>query len=193
MTKGARTKRLMLDAATDLFQRQGLHATGVNQVLVESGAPRGSLYFHFPGGKQQLAAEAVESAGRHVHEQIEEISGRGRGVEDAITEVVELFAALLESSDFRSGCPIATVALEANAENPDVCSACAGAYESWLETLGERFVNWGIDREEAPELATAALSMLEGALLLARVQHDASALRTVGNQLTRMLVAAGAR
>lgn len=79
MTKGARTKRLMLDAATDLFQRQGLHATGVNQVLVRSGAPRGSLYFHFPGGKQQLAVEAVESAGRHVHELIEEILRRSRG------------------------------------------------------------------------------------------------------------------
>ncbi len=183
----------MLDAATELFQRQGLHGTGVHQVLVESGAPRGSLYFHFPGGKQQLAVEAVESAGRHVHERIAEILDRAGGVEDAVTEVVELFAALLEGSDFQSGCPIATVALEANAENRDVCSACSGAYESWLETLEERFAIWGIDRQSAPELATTALSMLEGALLLARVRRDVSALRTVGEQLTRMLVSAGTR
>lgn len=113
-----------------------------------------------------------------MHERIAEILDRAGGVEDAVTEVVDLFAALLEGSDFQSGCPIATVALEANAENRDVCSACSGAYESWLETLEERFASWGIDRPSAPELATTALSMLDGALSLARVRRDVSALRT---------------
>jgi TetR/AcrR family transcriptional repressor of lmrAB and yxaGH operons len=182
----------MVDAARGLFQQQGYHATGLNQVLAEAQAPKGSLYFHFPGGKQQLAAEAVTSSGKDVSDLIEDILLRADGVHTAVTEIVELFARTLEDSDFHNGCPVATVALEASDDNV-VRAACEDAYRSWLELLATRLRNWRIAEERVDELATVALSMLEGALLLARVQRDVATLRVVGDQLVESLIAAGAR
>ncbi|MGP4015760.1 TetR/AcrR family transcriptional regulator [Saccharopolyspora sp. 5N708] len=184
---GARTKQQMLDTAMELFRRQGYHATGVNQVLAEAAAPRGSLYFHFPGGKQQLAAEAVEASGRQVHDLLAAVLDEAGGPREAVTAVVALFGKALEDSDFRSGCPVATVALEASADSPQVRSACDGAYGSWLARLSARFVGWGIPAARSGELAVIALSMLEGALLLCKVQRDLTPLRTVGDQLVELL------
>jgi TetR/AcrR family transcriptional repressor of lmrAB and yxaGH operons len=182
----------MVDAARGLFQQQGYHATGMNQVLAQAQAPKGSLYFHFPDGKQQLAAEAVTSSGKDISDLIEDILERADGVRAAVTEIVELFARVLEDSDFHNGCPVATVALEASDDNV-VRSACDGAYRSWLELLRIRLRRWGIAEERAGDLATVALSMLEGALLLARVQRDVGSLRVVGDQLVESLIAAGVR
>ncbi|MCI2423050.1 TetR/AcrR family transcriptional regulator [Saccharopolyspora sp. K220] len=177
----------MLDTAMELLQRQGYHATGVNQVLAESDAPRGSLYFHFPGGKQQLAAEAVAASGRQVGDLLAAVLAEASGPDEAVAAVVAFFGQALEESDFRSGCPVATVALEASADSPEVRSACECAYSSWLERLRTVFAGWGIPESRAAELAVTALSMLEGALLLCKVQRDLTALRTVGDQLVEML------
>ena len=61
-TKGERTRAMFIDVAADLLQRQGLRATGINQIIAESGAPRGSFYYHFPRGKDELASEALRTA-----------------------------------------------------------------------------------------------------------------------------------
>ena len=190
MKKGARTKQQMLDTAMTLFQRQGYHGTGLNQVLAESEAPRGSLYFHFPGGKEQLAAEAVAESGRQMCELIEAVLAQSDDPPAAVSAIIDSFVALLEESDFQRGCPVATVALEATVDSADVRSACDGAYGSWLRVLESRFADWGIPGDRAGELAAVALSMLEGALLLARVQQDVTVLRTVGGQLAALLESA---
>jgi TetR/AcrR family transcriptional repressor of lmrAB and yxaGH operons len=190
MRKGAQTKQQMLDTAMALFQRQGYHATGVNQVLAESAAPRGSLYFHFPGGKQQLAVEAVEASGRRVGELLTVALAESSGPREAVPAVVAFFVQELEESDFRSGCPVATVALEASADSPEVRSACDGAYGAWLAGLTAAFESWRIPQARAGELAMVALSMLEGALLLCKVQRDTAALRTVADQLAELLAGA---
>ncbi|WP_223840102.1 TetR/AcrR family transcriptional regulator [Saccharopolyspora pogona] len=180
----------MLDTAMGLFRRQGYHATGINQVLAESEAPRGSLYFHFPGGKQQLAAEAVEASGRQVSELLAAVVVEASGPREAVAAVMAHFAQALEESDFSSGCPVATVALEASAESAEVRSACDGAYGTWMAGLAAAFEAWGMPASRAGELAVTALSMLEGALLLCKVQRDVATLRTVGDQLAELLESA---
>ncbi|WP_373289900.1 hypothetical protein [Saccharopolyspora thermophila] len=86
------------------------------------------------------------------------------------------------------GCPVATVALEASAESPQVRTACDDAYRSWLRQLTTKFEEWGVTRAE--QRAVAALSMLEGALLLCRVQRGLTPLQTVADQLVELLTAA---
>jgi TetR/AcrR family transcriptional regulator, lmrAB and yxaGH operons repressor len=191
MRKGAQTRQHMLDAAMGLFQRQGYHATGLNQVLAEADAPKGSLYFHFPGGKQQLAAEAVTSAGTHICDLIEEILKRADGPREAMEEIVDLFGRMLEGSDFQRGCPVATVALEASDENAVVRGACDEAYRSWLAVLKTHMMRWGVSEDRVDDLVIATLSALEGALLLSRVQRDIHPLRVVGDQVVASLIAAG--
>ncbi|WP_246155161.1 TetR/AcrR family transcriptional regulator [Saccharopolyspora hirsuta] len=190
MKKGARTRQQMLETAMELFNQQGYHGTGVNQVLSESAAPRGSLYFHFPGGKQQLAAEAVAASGRQVGELLALVLADVAEPREAVAAIVGHFERALVESDFRRGCPVATVALEASAESPEVRSACGGAYGLWQEQLAERFRGWGITEARADELAVVALSLIEGALLLCKVRRDVAPLRTTGEQLTALLEAA---
>src|ERR671918_458343 len=101
------SRQRFLDAAADLFHTQGYHATGVNQLVSAGGAPKGSFYFHFPGGKEQLAAEAVAQSGRQLRDALAAALADGD-----IDGVFDALASLLEDSGFQRGCPIATIALD---------------------------------------------------------------------------------
>src|SRR5215472_3687761 len=126
MARRTDTRQRMIDTAGRLFQRQGYHATGLNQVLTESGAPKGSLYFHFPAGKDQLAAESVARSGGELGERMAAVAAEAPDGPTAIVALGELFAESLVQSDFREGCPVATVALEAAADNDQIRGVCDG-------------------------------------------------------------------
>ena len=179
MAKRGETRERLLRTAAVLFQTQGYHATGLNQVVAEGNAPKGSLYFHFPGGKEQLAAESLALSAGEVQERL-------RSVTD-LDDALDLFAAQLVASDFRDGCPIATVALDAAAESDQIRTACATAYGSWRAVLTDFLVRQGIHMDRAPGLATTVLAAVEGALLLARTQRDVSPLRQVAADM-RILI-----
>jgi TetR/AcrR family transcriptional repressor of lmrAB and yxaGH operons len=148
-------------------------------VVAEGNAPKGSLYFHFPGGKEQLAAESLALSAGEVQERL-------RSVID-LDDALDLFAAQLVASDFRDGCPIATVALDAAAGSDQIRTACASAYGSWRAVLTDFLIRQGIHESRAPGLATTVLAAVEGALLLAKTQRDVSPLRQVAADL-RILI-----
>jgi TetR/AcrR family transcriptional regulator, lmrAB and yxaGH operons repressor len=179
MAKHGETRERLLRTAATLFHTQGYHATGLNQVVAEGGAPKGSLYFHFPGGKEQLAAESIAVSAAGVRDLLRSVSD----VDDALA----LFAARLADTDFRDGCPVATVALDAAGESEPIRAACATAYDSWREVLVDSLVRQGVPAARAPGLATTVLAAVEGALLLARTQRDVAPLRQVGADV-RLLI-----
>lgn len=179
MARRGETRERLLRTAAGLFQTQGYHATGLNQVVAEGRAPKGSLYFHFPGGKEQLAAESLALSAGELH-------ARLRGV-NSLDAALELFATRLVASGFRDGCPVATVALDAAGESEQIRAASVAAYASWLEVLVDFLVRQGISAERAPGLATTVLAAVEGALLLAKTQRDVTPLRQVGADL-RVLI-----
>jgi TetR/AcrR family transcriptional repressor of lmrAB and yxaGH operons len=109
-----------------------------------------------------------------------------RGVTD-LDDALDLFAARLVGSDFRDGCPIATVALDAAAESDQIRVACASAYGSWRAVLTDFLVGQGVHVDRAPGLATTVLAAVEGALLLAKTQRDVSPLRQVATDM-RILI-----
>lgn len=176
------TRRRMLDTAAELFQTQGYHATGLNQLLSEGGAPKGSLYFHFPGGKEQLAAEAVTLAGSRTGGQFAALAAAAPDPATAVELIVEALAEELSTSDFRRGCPIATVGLDAADESEPIRTACADGYLSWQDLLAEYLATQGIN--DAAELATVIVASIEGGLLLAKIQHDLAPLRAIGHHLS---------
>lgn len=179
MAKRGETRERLLRTAATLFRQQGYYATGLNQVVADGRAPKGSLYFHFPGGKEQLAVESVAlSAG--------EIRIRMQGAPDLET-ALEHLAARLVASDFKDGCPVATVALDAAGESEQIREACATAYGSWREVLVDFLVRQGIRPDRAPGLATTVLAAVEGALLLAKTQRDVAPLRQVAADM-RVLI-----
>jgi TetR/AcrR family transcriptional repressor of lmrAB and yxaGH operons len=180
----------MLSTAAGLFQRQGYNATGLNQVLAESSAPKGSLYFHFPDGKEQLAAEAVTLAGRELGDGLAAAIATAPDVRTAIVLIGELLARNLEESDYHEGCPVATVALEAAADSEPIRAACAGTYSTWTASLARYLRGQGVPEPEVEPLALLVLSSIQGALLFARVQRDAAVVRSVSQRIAGVAAAA---
>lgn len=186
MNKGERTRARITDAASALLRRRGYNGTGLNHIIAESGAPRGSLYFHFPGGKEELACAAIEESGRQWRAALEAIVDAAPSTGDAIQSVCEFLAADLEASDYHSGCPAATVALEVSSLSERVREACASLYRSWVELIADRLIADGLAPERARQIGSFVLSAIEGALLLARVERRGDAIRDVGHVLAEM-------
>ena len=189
MTTAPDSKQRMISATATLLQRQGYHATGLNQIVKEARAPKGSLYFHFPGGKEELAETALAEAGKQTRDELLAVVAAQPDPPHAIAAVVEWFADRLVASSFADGCPVATVALEAAATTPRLQQACARHYGDWQGMMSAYLSQFGMPAADAQSLAALALASIEGALLLARAHRDVAILRQIGQEL-RALVAA---
>jgi len=171
------TRERMVEATARLIARQGYHATGVAQVLTESEAPRGSLYFHFPEGKQQMAQAAIERLGQELGGVLQAKLDAKPDVKAGLQSIARMFARQLEATDFQLGCPVATTALEASSDSPGLTAACAQVFEQWTELLAGRL------RQERPRIASpervarTVLALIEGALVLARARRSTEPLR----------------
>jgi TetR/AcrR family transcriptional repressor of lmrAB and yxaGH operons len=192
MSKGERTKQRMLEVTGELMRRRGFHGTGLSEIVERSRAPKGSLYFHFPGGKDELAAAALEQAAGAWRARLLEVieAGGAKGVGRAIKRACEAIAAELEASKFANGCPLATVTLEVAAENPGVREVAEHGYKSWEALIAARLGAGGIAAARAESLATLVLSSVEGALILSRAYADTTPLRRVAAQLAALVEAA---
>lgn len=187
MTQPLDSKQRMVAATATLMQRQGYHATGLNQIVKEAHAPKGSLYFHFPGGKEELAQAALDDAGAQTRRELMAVVLAQRDPSGAIEAVVEWFAERLVASEFADGCPVATVALEAAATSQRLQAACSRHYREWQSTTAAYLVQHGMSPADAEAAAALTVASLEGALLLARAHHDVSILRQVGAQLKALV------
>lgn len=189
MKKGEDTRARMVDATARLLMTQGYHGTGLGQILDEARAPKGSLYHHFPGGKEELAAEAVRRAAAEWRHAVLGVVEAAPTPRKAIRAVCELLAQRLEASQFRDGCPVATVALEAAAESDAVHDACADAFRTWEQVIEDRLRAEGVPVAQAERLATTLLAAVEGGLVLSKAARSGAPLRRVAAGLEDLLTA----
>jgi TetR/AcrR family transcriptional repressor of lmrAB and yxaGH operons len=185
-TGSVSSREAFLATTSRLLRRQGYAATGLNEIVAASGAPRGSLYFHFPGGKEELAVTAMQGAGARLAGAIEAVLGSSEDVGEALARLVDGLAAGLVDSGYANGCPIATVALEAAGTSEPIRDAAAGAFDSWLDALRRRLRAAGLDSEDAARRAVLVLAAIEGALILARAQRDPAPLTAVREELVAL-------
>jgi TetR/AcrR family transcriptional repressor of lmrAB and yxaGH operons len=169
----------MVSGTLRLLRRRGLHGTGLQEVLEETGSPRGSLYFHFPGGKEQLVEEAVGLAGRRGEKWMRRCLDGSPTAADGVARMLEEYADLLEASAFAEGCPVAAVALDLGPDDGALLAACGRAFEGWITLVADALREEGRSAEEAEALAVTAIAVFEGALLVGRARRDASAVRAV--------------
>ncbi|MEU7898309.1 TetR/AcrR family transcriptional regulator [Nonomuraea sp. NPDC049152] len=181
--KGAETRARLLDATQELIEGGGYFGAGLNQVIAASGAPRGSLYFHFPGGKEELVGESVRRAGQEIGATMGELAEATSSVEEFVAGVLDWLGDRLEQSGWRKGCPVATVALETAATSDPLQEICSEVYTGWESALRELLTG----REDADDLAVTILALAEGALLLARAHRSREPLRRVGRQIAALL------
>lgn len=186
-SNGRASRAAFIDATGVLLRRQGYAATGVSEIVERSGAPRGSVYFHFPGGKEELALAAMERSGEELRRAIAMLMSGPGGAGAAVGALVEAMAAGLEASGYRDGCPIATVTLEMAGASEPLRETAAGIFAAWLGELEAALRRDGASAESAERRALLVLSALEGALLLSRAQRDTAPLRAVAAELVPLL------
>lgn len=187
-TTDARTKALA--TAESLFRRQGLAATGLAQIIAESGAPKGSFYFHFPGGKDQLAAEVVEGFAARVASGIAALAAATPG--DAPGFVRRLCAGLaaeMRASGFTLGCALQNVAIERAPGDAALAPLLAEGFACWTHAIAAHFAACGVARPE--EAARALVAGLEGARTLARVEASDAVFAALAESFAARLAPAG--
>jgi AcrR family transcriptional regulator len=174
------TKARILDATADLFRRHGYTGTGLKQVVADANAPFGSLYHHFPGGKQELGVEVIHRAGAMYFEIVAAVID---AAPDLVTAMHDCFigaAAVLRATDFADACPIATVALEVANTNEPLRQATAEVFESWIVGATARLRPAGLDDGTARELSLTMIMLIEGAFILCRAARNTEALEVAG-------------
>jgi AcrR family transcriptional regulator len=166
------TRERILIAAAELFRRQGYAATGLKQIVAEADAPFGSIYHHFPGGKEQLCEEVIQAGGTFFLILVGTVYQAEPDAISGLRAVFDAAAETLEATDYADACPIATIALEVASTNECLRQASADAFQAWLDALTQRLQADGCPPTQAPLLATATIAALEGAFVLARTQRS---------------------
>ena len=183
--RGTPTRQRIVETSAELFRQQGYSATGIKQIVTAAQAPFGSIYHFFPGGKEQLGAEAIRVSGALYQQLIPAILDPAPDLVTGIRNFFAGAAAHLEETDFADACPIATVALEVSITSETMREACAEVFESWIAAGAARHEGAGIASERARELTIAMLSALEGAFVLARAQRSAQPLLIAGEMIAQ--------
>lgn len=180
-------RQRILAAASDLLERQGYHATGLNQIVDESHTPRGSLYYYFPDGKEELAAEAVT---RRMSEAIAHTIQFLKQVDDpaeAIFKMINMASQRMIEQEYCKGAPIAAVALETSNTNERIRQACADGYQGLQDVIVAKLVLSGFSAQQAAALAATIVASMEGAMILSRTQQNGKILAQVAEQM-KMLI-----
>jgi len=191
------SRRQLVAGAADMIRRRGLNATSIREVAKHAGTPLGSTYHYFPGGKQQLATEAVRYAGDTVTRMLDK---RLRaGPVDGLRAFLALWREILTGSDFQAGCPVLAVSIEAVSSEAvsseagthgEALAAAAEAFTGWEAKLTESLCEHGVAAAEAGRLATLAVAAAEGAVVMCRAQRSTRPLDRVSAQLESLITAA---
>ena len=176
----ATTKERILQTTAELFRRQGYTGTGLKQIVAAANAPFGSLYHHFPGGKEQLGAEVIRSSGAMYQELIMTILEAAPDIVTGLSDCFTGAAAVLVATDFADACPIETVALEVASTNDTLRRACADVFESWIAAGTDHHARAGLPRAKARELTILFITALEGAFVLSRAMRSTEPLTSAG-------------
>lgn len=183
-------RQRIVEAAGQMLRSRGYAEASLRDIVESANAPWGSLQHYFPGGKQQLAIEAIELGRAEVSAAIDSAFERTRGAEGAMGWFFDASCQALAASDYEFGCPVATVALERSWIDDEVAGAAAGTLQEWVDHFAAGFRADGIAARPARRLATGVLNQYEGALLMARSTHSLDPMRTAKSLVRGMIDAA---
>ncbi len=186
-SKGDLTRARLAASMLELIQSGGYAGTGLNAVIEHAAAPKGSVYFHFPDGKEGLGVAAVELAEAQFAALIAEAAAQAGSAAGAARAAIEALATIVGESDFRLGCPVSVVTLEMGAESERLREACATAFESWIAPTAGLLVTSGLAETDARSLATVIVSMIEGAVIVSRATRSTQPLRAAADVVVELI------
>ena len=175
----------MVRSAAALFGSRGLSATSFSDVLADSGAPRGSIYHHFPGGKKQLAEDAIGWTSEQIVAHLRACPAKTPpGV---LAWFIDLWRQSVQTSGGSSGCPVAGITIDAGSAADDLIDAARAAFSQWTGLLASQLQAAGVPGHRAGSIATTTLAAMEGALILCRAERSSQPLETTAQELMKLL------
>jgi len=172
MAKVSSAREDMLTAASELFRARGYEGIGIAQLLEKSGAPRGSLYFHFPGGKEQIGAEVIDGVAARTTARFRDLDDSGVDIDTFIVSVFKTTAKESKSCDFDGSCPIAAIAAGFGADDKRLAAAIHNCFAGWESAISDAARKRGMSEENAAIFASAFLAAMEGAFVLSKAQRS---------------------
>lgn len=177
----ADTRDRIVAATCELFRRQGMTGTGLKQIAQSAGAPFGSIYHFFPGGKAQLANEAIRASGAMYRDLVMAVFDQGGpDLPETIRTAFTMAAGNLIATDYADACPIATIALEVASTDETLRRATADVFTDWIEQGTERIAGSGLPHTVRRRLILGFISSLEGAFVLSRALRSPEPLLAAG-------------
>ena len=177
------TRSQIIQTTCTLFERQGYHATGMNEILSASGAPKGSLYYYFPAGKEELAEEAIALTAAGLCERIRANLALYTDPVEAICQFVRRIGDHVEAAQFSAGGPLTAVAMETATSSERLNLACRAAFADIQAAFAEKLIAGGCAPEQADILTTFITASIEGGTLLSRTAHSVDPLRRIADVL----------
>lgn len=172
MAKLSSAREDLISAAIELFRARGYEGVGVAELLEKSSAPRGSLYFHFPGGKEQIGVEVIERVGGAVREQFRALGQRDVDFDQYVDAVFKTTAKTVKDRDFCASCPIAAIAGEVAGSAGLLANAVKDTFAGWEHEIAIAAEARGMNAKNAADFASALVTSMEGAFLLSKMQRS---------------------
>jgi TetR/AcrR family transcriptional regulator, lmrAB and yxaGH operons repressor len=183
-TQGDQTRKKIIDTVIELLKVKGYNGIGLQEIVKESGAPKGSLYFHFPGGKDEIVETAIKQQSENIDKLLRMLFLGSADIATAIKMVMMYSINELESSGYTKGCPIGTTVLDPVSISNTILESCARCFSLMKDVIAERLIKDGFVAVEAEKQATFILSSLEGAIILSKAQRNTEPLKIIAEQLS---------
>ena len=180
------SREQIVTGAADMIRRRGLNATSIREVAKHAGTPLGSTYHYFPGGKNQLATEAVQWAADTVQKVL--AAKLRKGPAEGLKAFFALWRQIVTDSDFQAGCPVLAVSVE-ETTSAEALAAAAGAFRTWSGQLANSLEEHGVAPDRAKSLAQLVVAAAEGAVAMCRAQRSIEPLDNVAAELTALIEA----
>lgn len=177
----------LIAAMTDALQRRGLHGSGLTELLAAAAAPKGVLYYHFPGGKTELAVAAIEATVARLCDSLERALAGASDPGPVLIAWISAAQKRLDASGYERGCPLATIALETTSEDGAIRAALAQGFAAVRERIADGLARAGYQPAAAQALAALLVAAYEGGLLQARVAGSSAPMNLVSDALIAML------
>jgi TetR/AcrR family transcriptional regulator, lmrAB and yxaGH operons repressor len=173
------TRERMIEGAAQLLSRRGLQGTSFSEVLAHTGSPRGSLYHHFPGGKDEMIRAALDRVSAMMAGVMERKAGARA---EEITELfLRVWRGVLAGSELEAGC--AVLAVTVAAESPELLDHAGGIFRAWRGRLAELLERGGLARDDAARFAATLIAASEGAVVLSRGERSMEPFELVAAEL----------
>lgn len=178
----------ILETAARLFQRQGYHATGLNQIIQESGSPKGSLYHYFPNGKEELAVEAVLWTKQTIGEKIRLFLARRDDPVDAIQALIRATAQSVSDIESIIPCTVSLLSLEMSLQSEPIRIACEFTMDAWAALFSEKLRRI-CDDSRAQESGQLIQTLIDGALIRSLNKKDTRPLLQAADRIPLLIEA----